>query len=193
MFDLILWNPIRITITEDRECGGWLLHLQSRGKLNPQLQVDTSRRTTNSVVSLPSTAVSPPVDGALSSTSTAAPPVPLRSYDPSDPLLNAANLSSTYPSRFGNTYGGAGNYGGLSSYSSPYSRFGGMGSSMYGGYGSSMYGGSMYGGMGYGGYPGYSGIGGFGGYGGMGDPNDPNSLSRRMEAGTQGMPVLNYN
>ena len=45
----------------------------------------------------------------------------------------------------------------------------------------------MYGGMGYGGYPGYSGMGGFGGYGGMSDPNDPNSLSRRMEAGTQGI------
>ena len=58
-----------------------------------------------------------------------------------------------------------------------------------------MYGGSMYGGMGnsmygYGGYGGYNGIGGYGGYGGfggMGDPNDPNSLSRRMEAGTQGI------
>jgi peroxin-13 len=72
--------------------------------------------------------------------------------------------------------------------SSPYSRFGGMGS--YGGYGSGMYGSSMYGGMGYGGgYPGYSGYSGFGGYGGMGDPNDPNSLARRMEAGTQGIAV----
>ena len=49
----------------------------------------------------------------------------------------------------------------------------------------------MYGGMGYGGYPGYNSMGGFGGYGGMGDPNDPNSLSRRMEAGTQGMSSLN--
>jgi peroxin-13 len=92
-----------------------------------------------------------------------------------------------YPSAMGNTYNGMGNYGGLSSYSSPYSRLG-MGGGMYGGYGSSMYGGSMYGGMGYGGYGGYSGYGGmgYGGYGGMGDPNDPNSLSRRMETGTQG-------
>ena len=54
----------------------------------------------------------------------------------------------------------------------------------YGGYGG-QYG---YGG-GYGGYGGYNGLGGYGGYGGlggMGDPNDPSSLSRRMEAGTQG-------
>ena len=176
----------RITITEDRECGGWLPRLQSHGKLNLQLHVDTSHSITNSVVSPSSTAVSPSVGGVLQSTSTSAPPVPLRSYDTSESLLNTENPSSMYPSRFGNTYGGIGNYGGLSSYSSPYSRFGGMGSGMYGGYGS-----SMYGGMGYGSYPGYNGMGGFGGYG-MGDPNDPNNLSRRMEAGTQGMPVLNY-
>jgi peroxin-13 len=125
-------------------------------------------------------------DGALTIPSSAAPPVPLRSYDASDPAINDANSSSMYSPRFGNTYGGIG-YGGLSSYSSPYSRFGGMGTGIYGGYGGSMYGGSMYGGMGYGGYggyPGYGGIGGFGGYNGLGDPN---SLSRRMEAGTQGM------
>ena len=61
---------------------------------------------------------------------------------------------------------------------------------MYSGIGTGMYGSSMYGGMGYGGYSGYGGYGGyggFGGYGGMGNPNDPNSLTRSMEAGTQGI------
>ena len=63
-----------------------------------------------------------------------------------------------------------------------YGGYGGMGGSMYGGMGSSMYGGigsSMYGGYG-----------GYNSFGGMGDPNDPNSLSRRMEAGTQGIHFL---
>lgn len=74
-------------------------------------------------------------------------------------------------------------YGGVSSYSSPYSRFGGMGT--MGGYGSGMYGGmgsmggygnSMYGGMG-----GMSGM-----YGGMnGDPNDPNSMTNSFSNSTQ--------
>lgn len=76
--------------------------------------------------------------------------------------------------------------GGYNSYSSPYSRLGGMGmgSSMYGG-GMGGYG-SMYGG-GMGGYGG--GMGGM--YGGMGqpgmgqDPNDPNSLTNSFSQSTQ--------
>jgi len=62
-----------------------------------------------------------------------------------------------------------------------------MGSSMYGG-GYGGMGSSMYGG----GYGGYGGYGSYGGYGGMGDPNDPNTLSRRMEAGTQGTPLYRF-
>jgi peroxin-13 len=96
----------------------------------------------------------------------------------------------------GSTYNSYGGMSGLSRYSSPYSRFGGMGmgNGMYGGMGGSMYGGM--GGSMYGAYGGYGGMGYGGvGYGGMGDPNDPNSLSRRMEAGTQGilLPVLDVN
>jgi peroxin-13 len=140
-----------------------------------------------SSLTAPSTAASASGDGAgaLSTSSSTAPPVPLRSYGASDSAISAAIPSSPYSSRFGNTYGGIGSYGGLSSYSSPYSRFGGMGSSMYGGYGTSMYGGIGY--SGYGGYPGYGGIGGFGNYNSLGDPN---SWSRRMEAGTQGMELF---
>ena len=67
--------------------------------------------------------------------------------------------------------------GGYNSYSSPYSRFGGMNSSMYGGYG------SMYGGMGgmggmYGGMPGYGG-------GQPGMVGDPNSLTNSFSQSTQ--------
>ena len=64
--------------------------------------------------------------------------------------------------------------GGMGAYSSPYSRFGGMGNSMYGGYGS-MYGGmgGMFGGMG--GYPGQPGMGG----------EDPNSLTNSFSQSTQ--------
>ena len=61
--------------------------------------------------------------------------------------------------------------GGYSSYSSPYSRFGGMGNSMYGGGYGSMYGGGMYGGMG--GYPGQPGM------------EDPNSLTNSFSQSTQ--------
>ena len=69
-----------------------------------------------------------------------------------------------------------GGLGGYNTYSSPYSRLGGMNSSMYGGYG------SMYGGMGgmggmYGGMPGY----------GAGQPGmeDPNSLTNSFNQSTQ--------
>jgi peroxin-13 len=176
----------------------WLLHLQSRGRRSRQQPVRQSKFRAMLIytVAASSSAVStnalPSSEGRVlpPANSTTAPPIPSRSYDPSDSLLNAANNSPIYSSRFGNAYGSIGSYGGLSSYSSPYSRFGGMGAGMYGGYSSSMYGSSMYGGMGYGGYggyPGYGGIGGFGGYNGIGDPNDPNSFSRRMEAGTQGL------
>lgn len=67
--------------------------------------------------------------------------------------------------------------GGYNNYTSPYSRFGGMGNSMYGGIGGGY--GGMYGGMG-------------GIYGGMGqpgmpgvDPNDPNSLTNSFSQNTQ--------
>jgi peroxin-13 len=76
--------------------------------------------------------------------------------------------------------------GGLGGYSSPYSRFGGMGNSMYGGmggYGGGGGYGSMYGGMGgmggmYGGGMGQPGMMG-------GDPNDPNSLTNSFSQSTQ--------
>ncbi|KAL9138140.1 MAG: hypothetical protein Q9175_000657 [Cornicularia normoerica] len=89
--------------------------------------------------------------------------------------------SSTYSQLNQNRYSSP-PYSGMGGYSSPYSRFGGMGNSMYGGgYG------SMYGGMG--------GMGGMGGYGGgmygqpgmmgNGDPNDPNSLTNTFSQSTQ--------
>src|SRR5271156_573741 len=146
-----------------------------------------SNHTASSALS-PTPTLTPSTNGSLATTTTdiasstppstqAPPPVPSRSYDTADPMLNTAN-SSLYASRFGNTMGGYG-------YNSPYSRFGGMGNGMYSGYGTGMYGSSMYGGMGYGGgYSGYGGYGGYGGFGGMGDPNDPNTLTRNMEAGT---------
>lgn len=70
----------------------------------------------------------------------------------------------------------------MSSYSSPYSRFGGGMGGMYGGMGSmgamggygGMYGSSPYGGMGYG-----------GGYGGMGMPGQDQSLTQSFSQSTQ--------
>ena len=101
---------------------------------------------------------------------------------------NSSNYSAYNQNRYGTTtspYTGiGGGIGGYNSYSSPYSRFGGMNNSMYGGIGG--YGGgygSMYGGM--------------GGYGGMygggmrqpgmigADPNDPNSLTNSLSQSTQ--------
>ncbi|KAK4698119.1 peroxin-13, partial [Lecanoromycetidae sp. Uapishka_2] len=103
---------------------------------------------------------------------------------------NSSNYSPYNQNRYSSSpYSGVGT--GMGAYSSPYSRFGGMG-----GMGSSMYGGGMgaYGG-GYGSMYG-SGIGGYGGgmggmYGGMGqpgmgvDPNDPNSLTNSFSQSTQ--------
>jgi len=70
-------------------------------------------------------------------------------------------------------------YGGMGSYSSPYSRFGGMGNSMYGGMGGMGGYGSMYGGMG----GMYGGMGGYPGQPGMGE--DPNSLTNTFSQSTQ--------
>ena len=88
---------------------------------------------------------------------------------------NSSNYSPYNANRYGSGY---------NNYSSPYSRLGGMGSSMYGGMGGY---GSGYGGM-YGGMGGYSG----GMYGGMGQPgmmgpnaNDPNSLTNAFSQSTQ--------
>lgn len=80
--------------------------------------------------------------------------------------------------RYGSTpYGGG--MGSYNSYSSPYSRFGGMGNSMYGGGGY----GSMYGGMGgMGGM--YGGMGGFAGQPGIAG-EDPNSLTNSFSQSTQ--------
>ena len=77
--------------------------------------------------------------------------------------------------------GGMGGIGGYNSYSSPYSRLGGMGSSMYGGGYGSMYGGGM-GGMGMGGMYG-GGMGGYGQPGMMGE--DQNSLTNSFSQSTQ--------
>ena len=86
----------------------------------------------------------------------------------------ASNYSSYGANRLGTSPYGVGGY---SSYSSPYSRFGGMNSLYGGGYGGGY--GSMYGGMG-------------GMYGGMGQPgmmggnlNDPNSLTNTFNQSTQ--------
>jgi peroxin-13 len=89
----------------------------------------------------------------------------------------ASNYSAYGQNRLGaSAYGGGYGGAGYSSYSSPYSRLGGMGS-MYGGGMGSMYGGG-YGGMGGGMYG--------GGYGGMpGQPGDQNSLTNAYNQSTQ--------
>ncbi|KAL9579787.1 MAG: hypothetical protein Q9212_004898, partial [Teloschistes hypoglaucus] len=90
----------------------------------------------------------------------------------------ASNYSPYGANRLGTSPFGVGAY---NSYSSPYTRFGGMNSMYGGGYGSGY--GNMYGGMG--------GMGGMYG-GGMGqpgmmgmDPNDPNSLTNSFSQNTQ--------
>ncbi|KAI4105842.1 MAG: hypothetical protein L6R37_002487 [Teloschistes peruensis] len=113
-----------------------------------------------------------------SSTSTSRPPaIPTRPTSLNSVVNQTASNYSPYgANRLGTSPFGVGGY---NSYSSPYSRFGGM-NSMYGGYGSGY--GNMYGGMG--------GMGGM--YGGMGqpgmmgmDPNDPNSLTNSFSQNTQ--------
>ena len=119
-------------------------------------------------------------------TSTFAPAIPQRPSTLASTVNQNASAYSPYAAnRLGaSPYGGVG-VGGMPSYSSPYSRMGGMG-----GYGSSMYGGGM-GGYGMGGMGGMGGYG-MGGYGmggmggGMGmDPNDPNSLTHSFSQSTQ--------
>ncbi|KAF1997625.1 hypothetical protein P154DRAFT_578733 [Amniculicola lignicola CBS 123094] len=91
---------------------------------------------------------------------------------------NASNYSTMNTNRYQSPYAGAGGYGGMSSYGSPYSRMGGGYGSMYGGgYGAMGGMGGMYGGgMGMGGM-----------YGGMGMPGDPNqqSLTQSFSQSTQ--------
>lgn len=116
---------------------------------------------------------------AASSTSTSQPPALPAKPSSLNSIVNqtASNYSPYSANRLGTSPYGVGGYG---SYSSPYSRFGGMNSMYGGGYGSG------YGGM-------YGGMGGMGGmYGGMGqpgmmgmDPNDPNSLTNSFNQNTQ--------
>ncbi|PNS20871.1 Peroxisomal membrane protein PAS20 [Sphaceloma murrayae] len=116
-----------------------------------------------------------------SATSSAAPALPSRP-DTLNSVINqtASNYTSSPYNRMGSSpYGGG--YGGMSSYSSPYSRLGGG----YGGMGGM---GGMYGG----GYGGYGGMGGMygGGYGGMGGgmygmPGQEQSLTQSFSQSTQ--------
>ncbi|KAL8940247.1 MAG: hypothetical protein Q9216_002901 [Gyalolechia sp. 2 TL-2023] len=117
---------------------------------------------------------------ATSSTSASQPPALPEKPSSLNSVVNrtASNYSPYGANRLGNSPYGVGGYG---SYSSPYSRFGGMNSMYGGGYGSGY--GGMYGGMG--------GMGGMYG-GGMGqpgmmgmDPNDPNSLTNSFNQNTQ--------
>ncbi|EER39084.1 peroxin 13 [Histoplasma capsulatum H143] len=108
-------------------------------------------------------------------TTTSAPDLPSRPSSLNSVVNQTASNYSPYgTSRLGQSpYGGA--YGGYNSYTSPYSRLGGMGS-MYGGYGAGY--GGMYGGMG--------GMGGYGGmYGGIPPGGDPNSLTNSFSQSTQ--------
>ncbi|KAL8998221.1 MAG: hypothetical protein Q9169_002706 [Polycauliona sp. 2 TL-2023] len=132
--------------------------------------------TTSSASSPQITASSTP----STSTSTSQPPaLPAKPSSLSSVVNNNASNYSPYgANRLGSSpYGVGGGYG---SYSSPYSRLGGM-NSMYGGYGGGY--GSMYGGMG--------GMGGMNSMygGGMGqpgmNPNDPNSLTNSFNQNTQ--------
>ncbi|KAK4978485.1 Peroxisomal membrane protein PAS20 [Elasticomyces elasticus] len=130
--------------------------------------IPTSQSVTTAPASL-STATSPD----------AAPELPSRPDTLNSVVNRTASNYGPYANRMSvgaSPYG----YGGMNSYSSPYSRFGGgygggMGGGMYGGmggYGSGM-GGGMYGGGMYGG----------GGYGA--NANDPNSLTQGFSNSTQ--------
>ncbi|KAI5803390.1 Peroxin 13, N-terminal region-domain-containing protein [Peziza echinospora] len=134
---------------------------------------------------------------APAASSSAPPALPSRPAGLSNMAVSQIGANPAYSpygqqNRFGTQYGagysplgggiggglGGGYGGGYGSYSSPYSRFGGMGG--MGGYGGGMYGMSGMGGLG--GMGGYGAMG--GGYGQQGDPNDPNSLMRGMENST---------
>jgi len=129
----------------------------------------------------PHTSSPAPSSISLTTSSSSSPPALPERPSALSAVVNrtASNYSPYGASRLGTSpYGGLSSYS--SPYSSPYSRFGGMGSSMYGGMGGL---GGMYGGMG-----GYGGgmYGGMGGMGGMqGDPNDPNSLTNSFSQSTQ--------
>ncbi|KAL8785483.1 MAG: hypothetical protein Q9195_008626 [Heterodermia aff. obscurata] len=146
----------------------------SSKQLNPGIALSATpvpSSTTSSV---------PPSTNATSLSSSDPPPLPSKPSTLNSVVNRTASNYSPYNStaRYGaSPYGGVGGYGtGYGSYSSPYSRFGGMANSMYGNYGGY---GSMYGGMG--------GMGGMYGQPGMmgGDPNDPNSLTNSMSNSTQ--------
>ncbi|KAL8669031.1 MAG: hypothetical protein Q9168_006364 [Polycauliona sp. 1 TL-2023] len=135
---------------------------------------DSDQGGQSSVFSPQTTVLSTP---SSSSSSSQPPALPAKPSSLSSVVNNTASNYSPYgANRMGSSpYGVGGGYG---SYSSPYSRMGGM-NSMYGGYGGGY--GGMYGGMG-------GGMGGMYG-GGMGqpgmNPNDPNSLTNSFNQNTQ--------
>ncbi|SMQ51083.1 unnamed protein product [Zymoseptoria tritici ST99CH_3D7] len=145
------------------------------------------RASGNQSAAVPSSTIATTTTPSSTSSSAATPALPARP----DALNRVAsqtagayssspyNRTSPYSSPYGGGIGtGLGGIGGMSSYSSPYSRFGGMGGGMYGGGMGGMYGG------------GYGGMGGYGGgmYGqpGMMGPNgqDP-SLTQTFSNSTQ--------
>ncbi|KAL6715779.1 Peroxisomal membrane protein PAS20 [Lecanora helva] len=133
----------------------------------------------------PTSTSATPAAATSSTTSSGAPALPTKPSSLTTAVnRNSSNYSPYNQNRYGATtspYSGIGGIGGYNNYSSPYSRFGGIGNSMYGGYGGGY--GSMYGGMG--GYGGMYG-GGMGRPGMMGgDPNDPNSLTNSFSQSTQ--------
>jgi peroxin-13 len=140
--------------------------------------------TDHAVIALAAAAASNPAANSMPSSATSTfNAISLSSDPPSLPdrpstLNSVVNQTASNYSPYGQNRLGASAYGGYagagySSYSSPYSRLGGMGSMYGGGYGG-MYGGGMGGGM-YG-----------GGYGGMpGQPGDPNSLTNAYNQSTQ--------
>ncbi|KAJ9648494.1 Peroxisomal membrane protein PAS20 [Coniosporium tulheliwenetii] len=133
----------------------------------------TSAGLSSTPASTGSSVTAPTASPSATASSTSNPPALPERPSTLNSVVNrtASNYSSLNANRYGSSpYG----YGGMNSFSSPYSRLGGYGS-MYGGMGGM---GGMYGGMG--------GMGGmYGGMGGMpGDPNNP-SLTQSMNQSTQ--------
>ncbi|KAI5847170.1 Peroxin 13, N-terminal region-domain-containing protein [Morchella snyderi] len=127
------------------------------------------------------TAPATPAASATTTTTAAAAPgapaLPARPSSLTNASANRFGAAATTAGAYGAYnrppgYGMGAGYGAMSSYSSPYSRFGG--------YGGSMYGGGMGMGMGMGGLGGFGGMGGYPG----GDPNDPSSLTQGMQNST---------
>ncbi|MCJ1478725.1 Peroxisomal membrane protein PAS20 [Lambiella insularis] len=127
----------------------------------------------------PSTSSSSAIHPHIASATTSSAQPPTLPAKPSTLNSVVNQTASNYSPYGGAARYGSTPYGGMGSYSSPYSRFGGMGNSMYGGGYGSMYGGmggmgGMYGG-GMGGFPGQPGMAG----------GDPNSLTNSFSQSTQ--------